>query len=291
MARYRLVLLAALLPVVACAPPASGWGADGHRIVAEIAVRRLTPQTAEQIDRLLGGLSLPEVSTWADEVRPQEPYRWSAPMHYVNLAPGAVRYDGGRDCPEVGCVVEAIRDFSAVLADETRPDEERAEALKFVVHFVGDVHQPLHAGRGTDRGGNDIGVELGEREANLHGVWDSGILNSFPSAWPLRAERLNEQISDELNRAWAEPEPGVWATESYQLALAFAYDVPAGGVIDDAYLEAALPIVEWRLRQAGVRLAHALNRALDPASADGPEADDQPMGAGASDGSEGAAAG
>lgn len=255
---------------------AFGWGKDGHRIVADIASRLLTDRTRTEVEDLLRGESLAEVSTWADAVRDEPAYRATAPWHYVNIPKDAEAYDEKRDCPKAGCVVSAIRKQVETLKDGQAPREQRVEALKFLVHFVGDVHQPLHAGLAEDRGGNEIVVDfLGERK-NLHEVWDSDLIERAHRPWKEYADELARRMTDEQRKAWNSPDPAHWATESHKLAVSHAYTVGSQGALDEAYLDRATPVVEDRLTAAGVRLAALLNSIFDPRQEDGGEKKDKP---------------
>lgn len=246
--------------------PAYGWGRDGHRIIGAIASKLLTHAAAASVTSLLGGQSLADVSTWADEIRSNPAYDWAEPLHYVNVPKEAEAYEAARDCPERGCVVSAIDKYMRVLGDAGASQADRAEALRFLVHFVGDVHQPLHAGLASDRGGNGIRVQfLGERR-NLHEVWDTSLIARAHRPWELYADSLTARVSPELRESLRDADPAVWATESHKLAISFAYDIPESHALDDAYVERSMPIVEERLLAAGVRLADLLNRTLDPDS-------------------------
>lgn len=267
LARRVLTAAAALASLTLLA----GWGREGHAIVAQLAWMDLTPEVQAKVAALLEPEAMAEVGSWADAVRPTDEYRWSAPLHYVNMPEHATRYIHDRDCPDVGCVVSAIDDFAATLADQDAPREERVEALKFLIHFVADLHQPLHAGRGEDRGGNDIDTIFYGRERNLHSVWDSGIIQGADlGAWPTWAGRLSVFIDESDRIAWtadANPDDwantaGRWAYESNRLAFEYAYIVEPGAEIGDEYVQHTLPVVELRLQQAGVRLADLLNEVL-----------------------------
>lgn len=263
-------LLAAAL-LLAIALPAGAWSRPGHRLVAEIAERGLTPAARAQAAELLRGEPAPTlagIAIWADDLRDQDPDlgKRSSPWHYVNFRGPGCRYDAARDCPRGDCVVEAIRAQAAVLADRTRPREERVRALKFVVHFVGDVHQPLHASSRDDRGGNDFQVSLDDgtrsgKGSNLHAVWDRELLGSArleekPYLWRLRDIALPASAPAHAADAarWAEDacrivqRPGVY---------------PSSRRIGTAYLDTWRPLAERQVRVAGDRLADVLNDALD----------------------------
>lgn len=168
------------------------WGADGHRLIAEHAVTRLSPAARTEVERLLAlepGATLASVSTWADEVRSPTTAAW----HYLNFPRDAdCRYDGDRMCLQENCVVGAIARQLVVLASDA-PDERRLLALKYVVHFVGDVHQPLHAGFADDRGGNTHQLQAFGRGTNLHALWDSAMLQHWPGGIAALKEAMEKE--------------------------------------------------------------------------------------------------
>ena len=271
----KLVSLSLILVVSVSA--AGGWGKDGHSIVADIAWRELSPAARKEIRALLGDSSLAEVSSWADAVRREDAYRWSAPLHYVNLPIDANEYDHERDCPPEGCAVSAIEYFANVLKDRTNSPQERGEALMFLVHFVGDLHQPLHAGRAEDRGGNSIDVTFLDDPTNLHRVWDTGImLAASDEAWVERADRLYPLINNANRIEWLasteesdwQGTAGSWALESHYIAEEKCYIIETGSAIGQEYVQSSITTVEERLSKAGIRLAAVLEDCLGEASAD-----------------------
>ena len=137
---------------------ADAWGEEGHQIVGAIAMTRLTPQTRAAIIELLGNDDLAKAGLWADQIRGDSKYDWAKPLHYVNAPRNENIIVLERDCAKGECVIGAITRFLAVASDSTKPIEERREALKFAIHFIGDLHQPLHAGYADDMGGNRIQV-------------------------------------------------------------------------------------------------------------------------------------
>lgn len=252
-----------------------GWGRDGHSIVAEIAWRELSEEARKEIKALLGDSSLAEVSSWADAVRREDDYRWSAPLHYVNLPIDATEYNNERDCPADGCVVSAIEHFAGVLKDRSNTPQERGEALMFLIHFVGDLHQPMHAGRAEDRGGNSIDLNFLGEETNLHRIWDSGILNaSSQETWVERTDRLYNEIDEMDKLTWLagtassdwQATAGRWAFESHNLAEQHAYILEPNSEVGEDYVLKAAPIAELRLSQAGIRLAAMLEECLGKGS-------------------------
>ncbi len=257
------VLVATALATSLMVGPAWAWGRVGHRVAGKIAETRLTPAARAAVAALLEpGESIADVSTWADEVRRE--YQESGPWHYINIPITEPKYDP-KFIPKEGCVITKIDDFRKILADTSLPRAERAKALKFLIHFVQDMHQPVHVGHRDDRGGNDLQVQFFDRGSNLHSVWDSGLIehaNRTDAEW---VERLSKTITPELADSWSKGGPPDWANESLDLAK-LAYRNPIdntelkkGAKLGQAYQDAYLPLAEQRVAQAGVRLAWILN--------------------------------
>jgi len=238
--------------------------------MAEIAEQFLEPTTVKQIRDLLAienVTTLADVSTWADEIRLQHPE--TAPWHYVNIPihppPGEVEgYDASRDCPHDDCIVAKIKQFEVMLADRQTPERQRLEALKYLVHFVGDIHQPLHVSDNSDRGGNDVVVTFQGYPTNLHAVWDTGIIE--PALGPDDrgyALKLVQDISLDKLESWSKGDLVGWANEGYEIAAHIIYGkLPHGGTLLESYEAEALAIVNEQLERSGVRLATVLNKAL-----------------------------
>lgn len=268
----RCIVVAVLLAAcLLAAPVALAWGPTGHRIVADLAQRQLTPGARAEVARLLAPeheRTLADVATWADDLRddPAQKALWQATraLHYVNFRSGDCRYVAPRDCRDGRCVVAAIDHYAAILGDRTRPDAERRQALKFIVHFVGDVHQPLHAGYRDDRGGNRYQVRMDGKGSNLHRVWDSGLLGTRHLRWTAYAQRLADDGPVVLPPGVpGQAAPVQWAEESCRIVRDDGV-YPPGRDIDAAYVKAERPIAERRLKEAGARLAGLLNRLLAP---------------------------
>jgi S1/P1 Nuclease. len=267
----RLPALLSGLAALAFALPVQAWSALGHRLVARLAEDGLTPEARATAALLLEGEPRPTlagVASWADELRGADDGlgRRTARWHFVNMGEDGCRYDAARHCADGDCVVAALEAQARILADRDRPREERRQALKFVVHLVGDVHQPMHAGNGHDRGGNRFQVNLHGRGTNLHALWDSGMLDTLgldEEAW---LERLRQRPAPAVAAvAAAAPLPPetarAWAEHSCRIATApGAY--PDGHVVGEDYIQAHLPLLEAQLRLAGARLAEVLNAAL-----------------------------
>jgi len=264
MRRLGSRLLLAVL-TLAMPPAAFAWGPQGHRVVAHIASERLTPRAKAGVAGLLrAGDTLADIANWADQ-EGHEAVPGSAPWHYVNVPIAADRYEA-RDCSGGNCVVEKIKHFRRVLGDPHAPKRERQRALLFLVHFVGDIHQPLHVGDNHDRGGNLTQIQFLGRGTNLHRLWDSDLMRhegGNDRTWVGRVERL---ITPDLVRAWSKGSVEDWADESLRAAK-FAYrspkgdrgPMPSGSFLGEDYARAADPVLREQLAKAGVRLANELN--------------------------------
>lgn len=248
------------LMLLAMATPALAWGWLGHHIVARLAEAQLTPQARAEVRRLLSeqhARYLSNVADWADDLRETDPalFKRTSRLHFVNFHSPDCLYDPPLDCPDGRCLVAAIGHYAVILGDRSRPDAERAQALDFVVHFVGDVHQPLHASSGDDFGGNDYQVRWHHRGTNLHRVWDSLMLEDAH----LSAGEYTDKLLADHTPVQTGGTPAQWAEESCRIAR----DIyPPTRTITADYVERERPVAEQRLRQAGARLAALLNREL-----------------------------
>ena len=275
--RMRLIFfIAAALSVQVEA--ALAWGQEGHSIVAEIAARRLDQVTSDKIRALLktelpsdlqdGQVSLGSVASWADDYRAEhdESRNW----HFVNIPFERGTYDPQIDCrmdSKYGdCIINAVERQRTTLADCVRTPAERAAALKFLVHFVGDIHQPLHAAeRNGDHGGNDVVVTFFGKSAKLHAVWDSEIILHTVYAWGAYVTRIETKWLPGRDLSGLDGgTPVDWAIESHRFARTVAYDLPDGAVLEMNYYNKALPIVDRQLALAGLRLTRMLKDALKP---------------------------
>lgn len=266
-ASFRASLRA--LPLLAClSAPAYAWGPQGHRLVGAIAETTLTPAARAEVARLLRGEPEPTlagVSNWADDLRENDPDlgRRSARWHYVNLAEDGCAYDVATHCPDGDCVIEAIRRQEGLLADPRQPDAVRAQALKFLVHFVGDVHQPLHTGYASDRGGNGYQLQVRGQGSNLHRVWDGEIVTAAGRSEKRTLRRLRALptpagVDDASVAAWAEASCRIVRRDGFY---------PPKGALKPTYLERWRPTADAQLRLGAERLARLLNRALSPPAA------------------------
>jgi hypothetical protein len=231
------------------------WGKEGHQVVAKLAETQLTAKARTEVDRLLAleaGATLSSISTWPDEQR----NRATSPWHYLNFPRDTCTYDAARDCPEDNCVVGAIGKQLEILASNA-PDDARLIALKYVVHFVSDVHQPLHAGYGDDKGGNSYQLQAFGKGGNLHSLWDSALIRNLNEDVDTLTKRLISRgkapNAADLNVVNA-------AEESCKIVGTLGF-YPARTVGSD-YVAQFTPVLEQRLVVAGARLAALLNRAF-----------------------------
>ena len=258
---------------------AMAWSKQGHQLVGELAQAGLTPAAQAAVEDLLRDEPVPTlagVSTWADEIRAESRSAGhalgerSSRWHYVNIPrQAACDYVPARDCPDGKCVIAAIAAQRAILADPAQPRQARIEALKFLVHFVGDAHQPMHAGHPHDRGGNEYQLQYRGKASSrnegtqLHGVWDYWLLQSARldnAAYVRKLQAL--PLPADLGLAGEHPGRD-WTLESCRL-IASQSLYPRGHKIGDAYLDRFRPLAEARVRLAGARLATLLNEALAP---------------------------
>ena len=273
----------ALLPLllVTFVPAAvQAWGPKGHRLVALVATNHLSAAARQNIDWLLDGASLADVAVWADQY--VERNKQTSSWHYVNIPSVATAYDRDRDCPRPrgassgrnerwrDCVVDRIEYHQERLANRALDRADRAESLKFLVHLVGDAHQPFHA-VGVARGGNDIPVSVfgssncaydggAPYPCNLHGVWDSTLIARRRLSDRRYLDALEALVVQRGLEKRASGSAAEWVIESH--ALANAALVARDGAVDDAYYRAQIPGIDERLAIGGLRLAATLNRSL-----------------------------
>jgi len=253
-----VILLLLLLPH----PEAWAWGNEGHRIIADIAWDHLNDTARANLRPFLGDYDLASISVWADDIRKQRSE--TGPWHYVDISPESGGYDAAKDCPEDNCVVAQIDKFAKILGDPQQPFAARSEALKFLVHFVGDVSQPFHA-IADARGGNDIPVtvfgstQCGDYRCNLHSVWDSELISHTGMPEHAYAGALESMIARDHLRA-GPIDPATWANQSLELAKQAL--VQPQSQIDETYYQHQRPVVDRQLALAGLRLAAVLNEQL-----------------------------
>lgn len=258
MPRFFLLLLLC----ASAAQPAFAWGKTGHRVAAAIAEPYLSDRAKAAIEEILGPEDVAEGSTWADFMRASPDPFWqdeASPYHYVTIPKGMTYAEIG--APPEGDAVTALYKFMKVLRDDATTREEKQLALRFIVHIVGDLHQPLHVGDGTDRGGNDFAVVYYGRETNLHSVWDSAMIDGEQLSYSEMAEWLGRKITPDEAAAWMDPNPVVWVNESAAIRDTI---YPENPDLKWDYVFNHIGMVKTRLSMAGVRIAAFLNIVFAP---------------------------
>ncbi|MBA0734519.1 hypothetical protein Gogos_018421 [Gossypium gossypioides] len=277
-------MLAFLSLVLVTLPPIYGWGTDGHSIICKIAQTRLSEEAADAVKQLLPKWAeddLGSVCSWADQVKFR--YRWSSPLHFINT-PETCSYQYKRDCKdedgEAGrCVAGAINNYTSQLLTYNSAADKAAynltESLLFLVHFMGDIHQPLHVGFASDKGGNTIDVHWYKTKQVLHHVWDTNIIETAEERfYNSNVDGMVDAIQQNITNEWADQVkrwetcslnktacPDIYASEGIKAACDWAYKgVKEESVLEDDYFVSRLPIIYWRLAQGGVRLAATLDR-------------------------------
>jgi hypothetical protein len=278
---HRLLAAAILVTLFSSIEPLVAWGAQGHRLVGLIAAERLRPAAQQQVGRLLDGQTLADVASWADSITSDQVQ--TSYWHYLNIPPDATGYDRDRDCPNQpgaaagsrndrwrDCVVDRIAYWEERLGDAQLDRADRAIALKFIMHFIGDLHQPFHA-LGVGRGGNDVKVRVfGEANCgndpqrpnpcNLHSVWDGRLIARRALDDRAYLAELKKLIDAKGFASQPPGTPAQWAEQSFRLAKEAL--VKPDTNIDEGYYRRHITVVEERLALGGVRLAAVLNRIL-----------------------------
>jgi len=272
-ASLKTLLVLLLIGQTTFIADARAWGPDGHSIVAEIAQRRLSPVAVAKVQDLLGAnASLASIASWADDVREARPETRN--WHFVNIPLADAAYDPARQCVQDerkgDCILNELDRAIATLADLDQDKARRTEALMFVVHFVGDLHQPLHTVL-EDQGGNFFPVRFftdptGRRivDTQLHKVWDVGLIDYLYWNWGAYVSYLvGTWLPAHQDIDFAAGKPADWMLESHRIASQSAYAGLARGMqLDAAYVARVRPDLDRQLAAAGVRLASVLNNAL-----------------------------
>lgn len=244
--------------------PALAWGPQGHEVVALIAGQHLSGAARAEVTQLLGGPTMMvHDSNWADEIRDRR--RETSSWHYVDIPLMAGGYDPRRDCPDGDCVVAQIENNLRILANRRLGNNARREALRFLIHFAADVHQPLHAEDNDDRGGNQVRVYIGRERATLHRVWDSDVVEAMGRDSAAVANGIERSLSPRESKAWSQGALAQWANEAHAIARDRIYPQLQGRHelrLPRDYAWRQSSIVRMQLAKAGLRLAFLLNNSL-----------------------------
>jgi len=269
------------------------WGVTGHEMVSQIAQVFLDDGSTKKVTELLANVSgqMYLVASWADQILGQSQWKWSAPLHYIDTADWACKYNPSTDCPSNMCVAAAVTNYTNQLVGNSQPHTQQEYAIRFVIHFHGDIHQPLHVSFASDRGGNTITGTFLSSPMNLHQVWDSGIINQrikadFSGSQTKYVDYLIQQINGpwkDLVPDWTDCSsseaktiyacPDSWASESALLACTYAYTdqngkhIKSGFNLGDPYYQWVKGVVDQQLAKGGVRLANTLNKLFGSSSA------------------------
>ncbi len=239
------------------------WGVTGHRTVGRIAENHLSANAKTAVKELLGDASLADVSTWADEVRNQPEYRHTGSWHFLNLPLGLSYPEFEKQVEGMSQenVYSALLNEEHILSDKTTTREQKTEALKFIVHFVGDLHQPMHISRAEDKGGNTIQLNYEGMGTNLHSLWDTKLLEHQGLTYEQLADQY-DHASPEQIRQWQNDPLMKWIWESYEISSRLYAEIDAmkSRTIDDNYYQAHIAIIRERIEKAGIRLAGVLNQ-------------------------------
>ena len=251
-------LILTLLSFCLFSSQAYAWGQNGHRIVGEIAQKHLGPNAKKEVAKLLGGESLAQVSTWPDFIK-SAPKKWGKTFswHYVNVPKGEKMV-----LPKKGNhILTAIENLSKTLRNKKAKKEQRATALKFLVHLVGDLHQPLHVGRNSDKGGNDFPVKWFGKKTNLHVVWDEKLIEHQELSFTEYVSFINRAQGKSI-ASWQKSSPTKWAQESFELRKKIYQHTKKDQKLSYEYNYVFIRALNQRLLMGGVRLAGLLNQLL-----------------------------
>lgn len=244
---------------------AFSWGVTGHRVVGEIAQRHLTKKAKKELQQLIGMESLALWANWADFIKSDTTRTWdhASKWHYVNV-PGNLNKEAfiaALQNLSVENLYAQIKVLTSRLKDKSLPLEQRQIALRFLIHFIGDLHQPLHVGQEADQGGNKIKVSWFDKETNLHSVWDNSIVEFQQYSYTEYACELDIANATTIKNWQASPLED-WFYESYVLAKKVYASVPADGKLGYKYNYIFKADLDQQLLKGGVRLAQLLNEAL-----------------------------
>ncbi|WP_186458711.1 S1/P1 nuclease [Mucilaginibacter achroorhodeus] len=256
--KKNLVYVAALGSILFLA----SWGYKGHRAIAAIAQKHLSSNTAYVVSAYLQGEAMSEVATWADENRDRKTASW----HYLNLPLGLTHEAFVKAVTQSdNNIYTAILKTEASLKEKELPAEQKNEALKYLIHLVGDAHQPMHVSRKEDKGGNTIQVRFDGKGSNLHSLWDSKLIDHEGLSEQDISKNYDVATAAEISK-WQSDSPVEWLWESYQISSNLYALTRSGATIDEAYYEKFIPVIHQRINQAGIRLAGELNKLFNAAA-------------------------
>lgn len=252
----RSIVLLCLLSVHLVVGNTNFWSKTGHRVIGEVAQGHLNRKTKRAVSKLLKGQSLASVSNYADFIKSDMAFRDFTARHYVNIPAGKLYIDV-EPSPN-GDLVTAIQKCISILKNDNSTETDKAFYLKMLIHFIGDLHQPLHVGRAEDKGGNDIQVQWFNKGSNLHRVWDSEMINDYGMSYTELSKKLlllNKKQVSEIEKGTVLE----WVRESQELVNEIYASVEKGEKLGYYYNYKYWDTVEEQLQKGGFRLARILN--------------------------------
>jgi hypothetical protein len=232
-----------------------GWGQTGHRVVAQVAQNHLSKKAQKSLHEIMGHESLVEASTWMDNIKSDDAYDYARSWHYVTIPEGKTYASSEKN--EDGDAYETIQRMIKVLKDESKSKQEKKEAVRILVHLVGDVHQPLHVGNGEDKGGNDVKIKWFYDKSNLHRVWDSEIIESKDLSYSELAKMIDHK-NESTTVKYESTDLDLWVKEAMGLRPTI-YDIGEKEYLSYEYMYKNWPIVKEQLHKGGERLAAVFN--------------------------------
>jgi hypothetical protein len=237
------------------------WGKIGHCTVAQIASNHFTPQAKEAIANLLGKENLPDVANWADEIRSNPQFSSTGAWHYVNL-PGGLSFDefktAIRTMPAENVFKEVIN-CERILMNDKAQKNQKVMALKYLVHFIGDLHQPMHVSHADDKGGNAISINFFNNDSNLHSLWDSGLIEHQKETDYKKLEVAYDTATPEQITKWETDDIMTWLWESYQISSILYEEVKDNKTLGEDYYQEHIAVLQKQIEKGGIRLAGQLN--------------------------------
>lgn len=263
--KQHICKLVSLLLLITIAQTSFGWGVTGHRVVVEIAQRHLSNKTNRELKQLIGEQRLAYWSTWPDFIKSDTTDRWKStgPWHYINL-PGELTKEAFMQQLQAlkgENLYTQIKAMAAQLKDKKLPLEQRQIALRFLIHLMGDLGQPLHVGRGEDQGGNKITVYWFDKKTNLHAIWDESLIDFQQWSYTEYATILDVADEDQVT-SWQRSSLEDWLYESHVLADKIYAACPAESKLSYRYNYIFTQDLNDQLLKSGVRLAKVLNEVL-----------------------------
>ena len=252
--KKSLIIVVALLSYL----PSFGWGQKGHDVVAYIAECNLTPEAYQKVVKKLGDHSLVYYANWLDNASYSDQYRYTKTWHYANVDEGYT-YDT-MPKNEKGDVVTAINGIIAEIKSGKLSAEQENVRLRMLIHLVGDIHCPMHAGHLSDRGGNGVIVKFFNKETKLHSLWDTALVEAAHKwSYTEWEQQLNRHCTAEQKQKLAQGEAVDWLNESHAIATEIYKATPEKSKVSYDYIAYYAPVIEKQLLSGGLRLARILN--------------------------------